>query len=257
MNPASWIQRHGLQRPDAPAIAEGERIHATWAQLASRSPPSPADWSRTSLSRRAIESQSSCATGRHTSRPCMPCGTPACAPCRSTPGCTETRSATSSSTAAPLSSSRTTSTPRTSTTSRRRSTPCTRRSGRRARSGSGSPPPRRSPSPTHPRRPGLALLHERHHRPAEGSDAHPPQCPHGLAQLLRRHRPDRPAGQRAACRAVVPWRRPLRSAACRQGSRQRHPGERRGRPRRDRRAAAPLAGDDLLRRADDDQATCR
>ena len=31
MNPAVWVQRHGRLRPDAPAIAEGDRVHATWA----------------------------------------------------------------------------------------------------------------------------------------------------------------------------------------------------------------------------------
>ena len=36
MNPAEWVARHARRRPDAPAIAEGERVHATWAQLAAR-----------------------------------------------------------------------------------------------------------------------------------------------------------------------------------------------------------------------------
>jgi long-chain acyl-CoA synthetase len=36
MNPAVWVQRHGRLRPDAPAIADGERVHATWAQFAAR-----------------------------------------------------------------------------------------------------------------------------------------------------------------------------------------------------------------------------
>lgn len=34
MNPAYWVERHGRQRPDAPALAEGERVHATWRQWA-------------------------------------------------------------------------------------------------------------------------------------------------------------------------------------------------------------------------------
>ena len=37
MNLATWIVRHGQQRPDAPAIAEGRSVHATWAQFTQRS----------------------------------------------------------------------------------------------------------------------------------------------------------------------------------------------------------------------------
>ncbi len=36
MNPAVWVQRHGRLRPDAPALADGERVHATWATFAAR-----------------------------------------------------------------------------------------------------------------------------------------------------------------------------------------------------------------------------
>jgi long-chain acyl-CoA synthetase len=36
MNPAVWVARHGRLRPDAPALAEGERVHATWAEFAAR-----------------------------------------------------------------------------------------------------------------------------------------------------------------------------------------------------------------------------
>src|SRR6476620_890764 len=36
MNVAVWVERHGLQRPDAPAIADGERVHADWATFAAR-----------------------------------------------------------------------------------------------------------------------------------------------------------------------------------------------------------------------------
>lgn len=35
MNLAEWVQRHGRRRPDAPAIAHGDDVHATWAQFAS------------------------------------------------------------------------------------------------------------------------------------------------------------------------------------------------------------------------------
>ena len=36
MNVATWVERHGRARPGAPAVAEGERVHATWADLAAR-----------------------------------------------------------------------------------------------------------------------------------------------------------------------------------------------------------------------------
>ncbi|EWT00663.1 AMP-dependent synthetase [Intrasporangium oryzae NRRL B-24470] len=36
MNPAVWVERQGRRRPDAPALAEGERVHATWAAWAAR-----------------------------------------------------------------------------------------------------------------------------------------------------------------------------------------------------------------------------
>ncbi|MEM9516048.1 MAG: AMP-binding protein [Actinomycetota bacterium] len=36
MNLAVWVDRNGRQLPDAPATASGDRVHATWAQLAAR-----------------------------------------------------------------------------------------------------------------------------------------------------------------------------------------------------------------------------
>jgi long-chain acyl-CoA synthetase len=36
MNPAVWVARHGRLRPGEPALADGERIHATWAAFAAR-----------------------------------------------------------------------------------------------------------------------------------------------------------------------------------------------------------------------------
>jgi long-chain acyl-CoA synthetase len=36
MNLAVWVGRHGRRRPDDPALADGELIHATWAELAAR-----------------------------------------------------------------------------------------------------------------------------------------------------------------------------------------------------------------------------
>lgn len=36
MNLATWVERHGRDLRDRPALAEGERVHATWAELAAR-----------------------------------------------------------------------------------------------------------------------------------------------------------------------------------------------------------------------------
>ncbi|HEX6787470.1 MAG TPA: AMP-binding protein, partial [Acidimicrobiales bacterium] len=36
MNPAVWVERHGRQRPDEPALADGERLHAGWGAFAAR-----------------------------------------------------------------------------------------------------------------------------------------------------------------------------------------------------------------------------
>jgi acyl-CoA synthetase (AMP-forming)/AMP-acid ligase II len=36
MNPAAWVERHARRRPDAPALAEGDRVHASWGEFASR-----------------------------------------------------------------------------------------------------------------------------------------------------------------------------------------------------------------------------
>ncbi len=36
MNLASWVARHGRRRPDAPALADGDSVHATWGQFAER-----------------------------------------------------------------------------------------------------------------------------------------------------------------------------------------------------------------------------
>ena len=36
MNLAVWVQRHGRRRPDAPALAEGDRVAASWAEFAAR-----------------------------------------------------------------------------------------------------------------------------------------------------------------------------------------------------------------------------
>jgi len=36
MNLAVWVERHGRMRPDEPALADGERVHATWSEFAAR-----------------------------------------------------------------------------------------------------------------------------------------------------------------------------------------------------------------------------
>jgi long-chain acyl-CoA synthetase len=36
LNPAVWVARHGRLRPGDPALADGERIHASWATFAAR-----------------------------------------------------------------------------------------------------------------------------------------------------------------------------------------------------------------------------
>ena len=36
MNLAAWVERHARRRPDAAAIVEGDRVHATWRQWAAR-----------------------------------------------------------------------------------------------------------------------------------------------------------------------------------------------------------------------------
>lgn len=36
MNPAVWVQRHGKRRPDEAALADGDRVHATWGVFAGR-----------------------------------------------------------------------------------------------------------------------------------------------------------------------------------------------------------------------------
>jgi long-chain acyl-CoA synthetase len=36
MNPAAWVERHARRRPDEPALAEGDRVHASWGEFATR-----------------------------------------------------------------------------------------------------------------------------------------------------------------------------------------------------------------------------
>ena len=36
MNLAVWVERHARRRPDDPALADGERVHASWGEFAAR-----------------------------------------------------------------------------------------------------------------------------------------------------------------------------------------------------------------------------
>jgi len=36
MNPAAWVERHARRRPEEPALADGERVHASWSEFATR-----------------------------------------------------------------------------------------------------------------------------------------------------------------------------------------------------------------------------
>ena len=36
LNPAAWVERHARQRPGEPALAEGDRVHASWGEFATR-----------------------------------------------------------------------------------------------------------------------------------------------------------------------------------------------------------------------------
>jgi acyl-CoA synthetase (AMP-forming)/AMP-acid ligase II len=43
MNRAAWVERHARRRPGDPALAEGERVHASWGQFAARTAGGAAD----------------------------------------------------------------------------------------------------------------------------------------------------------------------------------------------------------------------
>ena len=36
MNPAAWVERQARRRPDDPALADGDRVHASWGEFATR-----------------------------------------------------------------------------------------------------------------------------------------------------------------------------------------------------------------------------
>lgn len=58
MNLAAWVERNGLRLRDEPALAEGERVHLTWAAFAARTAAAAAglrdDFSRAPGDRVAI-----------------------------------------------------------------------------------------------------------------------------------------------------------------------------------------------------------
>lgn len=36
MNPAAWVEHHARRRPGDPALADGDRVHASWGEFAAR-----------------------------------------------------------------------------------------------------------------------------------------------------------------------------------------------------------------------------
>ena len=36
MNPAAWVERHARRRPDDQALADGDRVYASWGEFAAR-----------------------------------------------------------------------------------------------------------------------------------------------------------------------------------------------------------------------------
>lgn len=79
MNLAAWVERNGRRLRDLPALAEGERIHATWVQYAERTAAVPwirSVWigSRASSGPRSTGSSTRCRptiTGRFSSENCV------------------------------------------------------------------------------------------------------------------------------------------------------------------------------------------
>ena len=105
--------------------------------------------------------------------------------------------------------------------------------------------------------PGLAVLHQRHDRTAQGRHAHAPQPADGDAQLLRRHRPGDAAGLHPPRRAAFARFGALRAASRGPGGGERRAAVRRRRRRRDRGPPAALAGDVVVRRSHHGEAAGR
>ena len=100
------------------------------------------------------------------------------------------------------------------------------------------------------RRSRLAVLHQRHHRPAERRDADARHHDGADARLFRRDRTGRRAGPRAACRTDVARLGMLRAAVRRHGRRHRRSRKWRVRSCRDQDAARRARQRQLLCRAD-------
>ena len=212
---------------------------------------------RASASSRATASPSSPRTARTMSR--LLYAHLACAgspPCRPTPSCTAPSSATSSNNPA-----RGCASPPTGSTARSRRM---RRTASSALIVIGSAEyrsaVRRRPDrgrAARRRRSRLAVLHLRHHRPAEGRDAHPSRAGRGEPRLSRRGRCGRARRPDPARRADEPRLRPLHHGACHAARRQRGAGIRRLRAGGDLPPVSRLAAHVDVRRAHHGQAAGR
>ena len=58
MNLAVWVERHARRLPDAPALADGERLHASWAEFAARAAGAAAACAMSSACRQGTGSRS-------------------------------------------------------------------------------------------------------------------------------------------------------------------------------------------------------
>ena len=103
------------------------------------------------------------------------------------------------------------------------------------------------------RRSRLAVLYQRHHRPAQGRDAHASQSDGDDAGLSVRHRAGRRSRRQNSSGAAVARLRTLRAALRRHGREECRAGIGRLRSRRDRSAVGGAWQCQLLRRADHGQ----
>ena len=104
---------------------------------------------------------------------------------------------------------------------------------------------------------GVAFLHERHHRPAQGCGDHPRQSARDGAVFSGRRRSHCTRRRDPASGAAVAWLRPVPDPACRARRRQCHPRLRRLRSRGDRATRQRVEAQSLLRGADDAEAPGR
>ncbi len=206
MNPAVWVARHGRLRPEAPALADGERVHADWATFAARTAAvaaglrddfgvSPATAWRIVMRNRPEYLEAMFGVWR---------AGLVVVPINARLHRDEVAHIVEDSAAAVVIADRP-STP-TVVTWRGRDRP-RRAVGPDARVGARAA--RRPPAG----RPRVAVLHERHDRTAQGRHADEPQPAGDDPQLLRGHRPGAGAGQHPPRRAAVARLRALRTAA--------------------------------------------